>query len=115
MFLPLVGKDLFEQLYPIKHFTHQQEQGKDSNHNSGHSEEKYSQHLPICSTISATAAPSLAMSSSTVVCRMVTIVSILFPQIHDDIVFYRFGTTLAKSARLLNLLQKTSTRSSLVM
>jgi hypothetical protein len=104
MFLRLVGKNFFEQLYPIKHFTHQQEQGKAGSHDSGHSEEKYSQHLSICSTVSAAAARSLALSSSTVVGLVVIMVSILFPRIHDDIIFITWDNTTRGRNQKLPLL-----------
>jgi DnaJ-class molecular chaperone len=39
-----LGKNIFEHLYPIKHFAHPQEQGKDSNR----SEEKYLHHAKTC-------------------------------------------------------------------
>jgi hypothetical protein len=101
MSLRLVGKNLFEQLYPIKHFTYPQVQDKDSGHDSGHSEEKYSQHLPVFWTVSATATHSPAPSRLIFVCLVVIIVCILLPQIHDDVIFIARDKTQkgAKSKR----------------
>jgi hypothetical protein len=103
MFLCLVGEDNFEQFYPIKYFSHPQEQDNDSNRDSGHGEEKYSQHLSIFWIVSAVSAPSLALSRSTFVRLVVVIrrstasilrihgyvpqVSILIPQIDNDAIF----------------------------